>query len=163
MGTKHRVAALALAAAAAIPLRAAPDLHDYWDTRCKDCHGDAGPFARLTLRVVDGQLRGRHHEAGLAVFLRQHYLSDELVEPVMQMLQAQVGTEPLFRSKCSGCHGSAAEFARQSLVRRDGVLVGRAGGRPVREFLKAHGGLAPEQVDAMAGTLERVHREVGGR
>ena len=32
------------------------DLHRYWDTRCKDCHGDAGAFARRTLRVADGRL-----------------------------------------------------------------------------------------------------------
>ncbi|MBX3603866.1 MAG: hypothetical protein KF788_01265 [Piscinibacter sp.] len=153
--------ALALAALSPGPAASGTDLHAYWDGRCRDCHGDAGPFARNHLQVVEGRLAGRHHASGLATFLRQHYLSDDLVEPVMQMLQAQAGTDPLFKPKCGGCHGSAADFARKSLTLRGGVLVGRASGRPVREFLKAHGGLAPEQIAPLTSTLERVHREVG--
>jgi mono/diheme cytochrome c family protein len=157
------VLALALAAGPVTAAGAATDLHDYWDTRCKDCHGDAGPFARSTLRVEDGRLLGRHHGAALATFLRQHYLSDDLVAPVMQMLQAQAGTPPLFKERCASCHGNAAEFARKSLALRDGVLIGKASQRPVPEYLKRHGGLAPEQIAPMAQTLERVLGEVGAR
>lgn len=164
--TRHDVKillSLAIAALLAPAARAAPDLHDHWDARCRECHGDAGAFARSTLRVEGGRLLGRHHDEGLATFLRQHYLTDDLVAPVMQMLQAQATTAPLFKEKCAGCHGSAAAFARESLAMRDGQLVGRASGRPVREYLQRHGGLRPEQVAPMLATLERVLGEVGGR
>lgn len=139
------------------------DLHAYWDGRCKDCHGDAGAFARRTLRVEQGRLIGAHHGAQLERFLRNHYLADDLVAPVMQMLQAQATATPVFKENCSGCHGSASEFARQSLLLRDGVLTGRASGRPVQDYLRRHGGLAPEQVAPMVRTLERVLGEVGAR
>ncbi len=153
------LAALMLAPAA----RAAPDLHDYWDTRCRECHGDSATFARSTLRVEGGRLLGRHHTEGLATFLRQHYLADDLLMPVMQMLQAQATTPPVFKEKCAGCHGTAADFAREALVMRDGVLVGRASGRAVREYLQRHGKLPASQVAPMVATLERVLGEVGGR
>ena len=78
------------------------------------------------------------------------------------MLMAQVTAAPDFKAKCSSCHASAAEFARESLALRDGVLVGKAGGRPVVDKLRLHGGLAPEQASAMVATLKRVLAEVGG-
>ncbi|TXC65391.1 hypothetical protein FSC37_02610 [Piscinibacter aquaticus] len=156
---------LAFAAAAALcsAAHAATDLHNYWDSRCRECHGESAAFARSTLSVEAGRLLGRHHRDDLATFLRQHYLSDDLVAPVLQMLQAQATTSPVFKDKCAGCHGSASQFARESLVMRDGVLTGRASGRPVREYLQRHGKLAPEQVGPMVATLERVLGEVGGR
>lgn len=139
------------------------DLHAYWDGRCKDCHGDAGAFARRTLRVEDGRLVGTHHGATLEQFLHNHYLADELVAPVMQMLQAQATASPVFKEKCSECHGSASEFARQALAMQEGTLIGRSSRRPVQDYLRRHGGLAPEQVAPMVKTLERVLGEVGGK
>ncbi|ACB34426.1 hypothetical protein Lcho_2160 [Leptothrix cholodnii SP-6] len=138
-----------------------PDLHDYWDGRCKSCHGDAGDFARSTLQVEQGRLIGRHHRDRLDEFLQQHYLADDWVAPVTAMLVAQVTTAPVFKAKCSGCHGSAADFARKSLLLRDGVPVGKAGNRPVADYLRAHGGLAPDEIAPMVETLKRVLGEVG--
>jgi len=161
-----RLAVMATMAMITVPAPAAGvgrDLHDYWDGRCKDCHGDAGTFARRTLHVEQGRLVGTHHGADLEQFLRNHYLADELVAPVMQMLQAQATAAPLFKEKCSECHGSASEFARKALTLRNGVLVGRASQRPVQDYLRRHGGLAPEQVGPMVKTLERVLGEVGAR
>lgn len=151
-------------AAAAGTCRAADadlDLHRYWDTRCKDCHGDAGAFARRTLRVQDGRLIGAHHEKDLDLFLQHHYLTPALVGAVKRMLAAQVTTPPLFARHCSRCHDSAAEFARKSLTLRSGAPVGRDSGQPVAEFLKSHGGLPPEQVPVVVETLGRVLREIG--
>ncbi len=139
------------------------DLHAYWDDRCKECHGDAGAFARKTLHVRQGRLVGAHHGADLERFLQNHYLADDLVAPVMQMLQAQATTSPVFKEKCSECHGAASEFARKALVMKDGTLTSRTSGRPVRDYLRRHGGLAPEQVAPMVTTLERVLGEVGAR
>ena len=137
------------------------DLHRYWDTRCKDCHGDAGAFARRTLRVADGRLLGAHHERDLDLFLQHHYLTAELIEPVKRMLAAQVSTPPLFARHCSSCHASAAEFARRSLVLRGDVPVGRVSGQPVAQYLRSHGGLPPEQVPIVVDALRRVLVEVG--
>lgn len=137
------------------------DLHSYWDTRCKDCHGDAGAFARSTLRVQDGRLLGAHHEQDLDLFLQHHYLTPDLVVPVKRMLAAQVVTPPLFARHCSGCHANAAEFARKSLALRGDVPVGRRNGRPVAEYLQSHGGLAPDQIPTVVESLRRVLLEIG--
>jgi hypothetical protein len=136
------------------------DLHDYWDQRCQSCHGHSSEFARRFLRVENGRLLGAHHRTDLDVFLRHHYLSDDLIAPVSAMLMAQVTTPPLFRDLCSRCHGSAAEFARKSLTLRDGVLVGRASGRRVADYLASHGELAPADVPIVADSLARVRQEV---
>lgn len=135
------------------------DLHRYWDTRCKDCHGDAGPFARRTLQVQDGRLIGTHHEQNLDLFLQHHYLTADLVAPVTRMLAAQVATPPLFAQHCSACHTNAAEFARKSLTLRGDVPVGLRSGRPVADYLKTHGGLALDEIPIVVETLQRVLRE----
>jgi hypothetical protein len=143
---------------------AGTDLHAYWDSRCRNCHGESGPFARSTLRVDGGgRLLGHHHGADLERFMRQHYLAEDLVQPVSAMLAAQVVTPPLFRQRCTGCHGAASEFARRSLaLRADGVLVGKQSGLAVQQYLRTHGGLEPAQVPEMVKTLTRVLDEVGG-
>lgn len=150
---------LALAATASVGV-SERDLHDYWDTRCRHCHGHAGAFARRTLRVEKGRLVGAHHAKNLDQFLRNHYLTDELVAPVTAMLTAQTQTAPRFRTHCAGCHDTAAEFARRSLTLRANVLTGTASGRPVAETLRDHGGLAPSDAAAMVETLTRVLGEV---
>ena len=184
-----RVAALLLALTAVGA--AAADLHAYWDGRCGSCHGDSATFARSTLALRDGRLVGRHHVDDLPRFVRQHGLPEPLVEPVLAMLAAQVATPPLYARSCSGCHGVAADFARQALVLgdgrlldrrsgaavaevlkrhggldeslrwRDGVLVGRKRGAPVVELLRDHGGLGEAEQAVVVRTLERVRREVG--
>ena len=136
------------------------DLHDYWDARCASCHGHAGQFARKFLRVENGKLIGTHHRDNLATFMRNHHLTPDLYEPAMAMLKAQASSPPLFNSKCSGCHDTAAEFARKSLEIKKGVLTGRASGKPVIEYLKKHGKVTPEEAASLVQTLTRVLGEV---
>jgi mono/diheme cytochrome c family protein len=151
-----------LAAAPLLAAAAERDLHDYWDTRCRECHGDAGAFARRSLHVEQGRLAGTHHRAAeLPRFLRNHYLNDELVAPVTAMLLAQAGTAPLFKERCGGCHATAAAFARKSLVMQGGELYGRVTRQPVAQYLRGHGGLAPAEIAPMVSTLRRVLGEVG--
>lgn len=151
------------AIAPAAPAAAAPDLHAYWDDRCKSCHRDAGEFARSSLSVdASGRLVGRHHGTQLPVFLRQHYLNDDMVDPVMAMLRAQAGTPvPVFKQKCASCHESAAALVRGSLEMRQGTLVAKSDGRPLAQLLQKHGGLDPSEIAPMVKTLERVWGEVG--
>ena len=146
---------------AALPAGAV-DLHAFWEQRCNDCHGHAGAFARQFLREENGRLAGRHHRDDLKQFLGQHEMGPEHVEGVYGVLLAQASTPPLFQQKCSRCHQTAAEFARISLVVKDGVLFGRENQRPLTEFLKTHGKLSPEEVTAIIQTLSRVLSEVGG-
>jgi len=136
------------------------DLHDYWDQRCQACHGHSSEFARRFLRVEKGRLLGVHHRDDLETFLRNHYLTDSLVAPVSAMLAAQLTTPPLFGQKCSGCHGTAAEFARKSLAISGGTLVSAPSGRKVADTLARHGGLAPREVPVVVGSLARVRNEV---
>jgi mono/diheme cytochrome c family protein len=147
-----------LVAGAPAPL----DLHAYWDDRCHSCHGHAGDFARRTLRVESGLLVGTHHARApaLQLFLKNHYLTADLLAPVTAMLTAQATTAALFKQHCAGCHGTAAAFARESLSWRDGVLTGKKSGRAVEVTLRAHGGLAPAEAAEVVKTLARVMAEV---
>ncbi len=160
---RHALWIIVVLASLPLPSRSAGrDLHDYWDTRCKDCHGDAGDFARRTLHVEQGRLAGRHHGAAdLDRFMRNHYLTDELVAPVTAMLLAQTVTAPLFQERCGACHDTASAFARMSLTMQGGLLIGKASGRAVQEVLRSHGGVAPAEIAPMVETLTRVFGEVG--
>ncbi len=136
------------------------DLHDYWDQRCSYCHGHSSEFARRFLRVDQGRLHGVHHRDDLDAFLRNHYLTEQLVAPVRAMLMAQLTTKPLFGEKCAGCHETAAAFARKSLDIVSGVLVGSASGIKVVDYLASHGRLESHEVPVMVDTLLRVRHEV---
>lgn len=136
------------------------DLHHYWDQRCEGCHGHAGAFARRFLRIDNGRLVGAHHKNDLGLFLRNHYLTDALVGPISAMLMAQVASRPLFSEKCAGCHGNASEFARNALLIKDGVLVARANGHKVVDYLATHGKLNPNEVQIVVTNLTRVQMEV---
>ncbi|WP_157979444.1 hypothetical protein [Rhodoferax ferrireducens] len=136
------------------------DLHRYWDQRCESCHGHAGTFARRFLRIDDGRLVGTHHKEYLERFLHNHYLTDALVGPISAMLMAQVASPPLFSEKCAGCHGNASEFARESLLIQDGVLMARANGRKVVDYLATHGKLNPDEVQMVVRSLTRLRMEV---
>jgi hypothetical protein len=136
------------------------DLHAFWDQRCAECHGHAGPFARATLSVKNGVLSGRHNR-DLKQFLAQHEAGAAQAGGIYGMLLAQAATAPVYQQKCAGCHDTAAAFARQSLVVRDGVLVGKDNGLPVAEFLKRHGRLSAAEVPTVLEALTRVMAEIG--
>jgi hypothetical protein len=156
-----QTAAIALALSFAKPASAL-DLHAYWDGRCNDCHGHAGEFARRFLTVQDGKLQGRHHVDNLAQFLSNHYLAEDLVEPVSKMLAAQVASQPRFKEQCGRCHENGAALARESLMMKDGVLVSRQTGRPIATFLRSHARTRVEDVPFFVDVLARVLAETGG-
>ena len=56
---------LVICGLAAAPLSAAEDFHELFEERCAGCHGHAGNFARTSLELVEGKLRGR--ESGRAI------------------------------------------------------------------------------------------------
>lgn len=76
------------------------------------------------------------------------------------MLLAQAATPDLFRQKCSGCHkGTPAEFARKSMIEKEGVVVGRSSQKDLREFLTRHGGLRADEILIVVDSLKRVLQE----
>lgn len=136
------------------------DLHQLWDDRCHDCHGHAGDFAREFLKPAAGELQGRHHVHDLRRFLHNHYLLESEVDAVYAMLLAQAGTPPRFQQECSRCHDSAAEFVRQSLELRNGVLYARNSNQPLRDFLQQHRKLSVADVEFFTRELTRIAGEV---
>lgn len=155
-----RLVALVCALTVAQSGAAALDLHEFWDSRCHECHGHAGAFARSHLKVDGEMLVGRHHKNDLKRFLGQHEMGPANVDGIHAMLLAQAKTPPLFQQKCSGCHQTAAEFVRKSVIQKDGELSGRTNQRPLAEFLRKHGGLQADEVAVVVETLTRVFFEL---
>lgn len=153
-----------LLVAGLLPLQpaGAADLHALWDRQCGGCHGHAGDFARKSLRVVDGRLVGATLGDRLADYLTTHNggYSPEVIAAMVEMLESQARTPELFRSACAECHGLAAQFVRESLTTRGGVLVDRRTGRPVADALAGHGGLDGAEAALMVDVLTRIEREV---
>ena len=136
------------------------DLHWLWHDRCAACHGHSGDFARRVLDITSGELQGRHHVHDLRTFLHNHYLSGREVDAIYNMLLAQVKTQARFQNECSGCHGSAAVFVRESLILRDGVLYCRNRDTTVHHFLDNHGDLSQGDVGFYTDVLTRIAHEV---
>lgn len=162
MSRRHNLAlavsTLVLSAGAASAL----DVHSFWDSRCVECHGHAGQFARAHLKVVDGRLAGASVNRDLARFLTQHESSGAYAKPLYDMLLAQAQTPPLFQQKCSGCHGTAASYALANLVLDDGVAKTRIAHRPVVEVLARHGKVTADEARTIAASLARVLVETDG-
>lgn len=149
------------AVAAGSQSAAAIDVHAFWDSRCVECHSHAGAFSRAHLSVENGRLAGKHHRGDLERFLGQHESSGEHAGALYQMLLAQAQTQPLFQPKCGGCHGTAAEFARTSLVLEGGVALTKDGRRPVLDVLAKHGRVSADEARTISDSLARVLGEVG--
>jgi cytochrome c5 len=157
----NRLAATAAACALLSTAALAVDLHEFWDSRCQECHGHAGPFARRHLDVVDGQLVGSRSR-DLKQFLITHEAGAAQAENIYAMLLAQAQTKPVYQAKCAGCHDNAAALARASLELRDGSLDVRSSRQPVAELLKRHGKLTADEIPIVVESLARVLREIGG-
>ena len=136
------------------------DLHRLWHDRCAACHGHSGDFAREFLSVSNGDLQGRHHVDDLREFLKNHYPPDNEVDAIYNMLLAQANAPPRFKEECSRCHETAAGLVRDTLLFRDGVLVSRKTGHPVRRFLDHHRKLRSDHVEFYLTLLTRVAKEV---
>lgn len=106
-------------------------------------------------------LIGRHN-TDLKRFLEHHESGGAQANAIYQMLLAQAQTQPVYQQKCAGCHEAAAQFARSSLEKRGGVVVGKTNGRPIAEFLKQHGKLSSAEVSVVVDSLTRVLSETAG-
>jgi hypothetical protein len=142
---------------------AGTDLHWLWDNRCAECHGHSADFSRRFLQISDGQLQGAHPTRDLKLFLRNHYAPAAEVDAIYSMLLAQVTTAPRFQAECSKCHGSAANFIRDTIVLQDGELVGRESGVSVNQFMQPHRRLNPDDIEFFMNLLTRIAGEISLR
>ena len=139
----------------------AVDLHKLWEDRCGDCHGHSAEFARKLLTVADGRLRGSRPDRDLHVFLQQHYLQNNEIDAVYDMLLAQASTPAHFKEQCGACHASAAQLMRAApLLRRNGQLLRQNTPQSLHDFMQQHVDLSPEQVQFFVELLDRLDREV---
>ena len=138
------------------------DLHWRWHDSCAACHGYAGDFARKFLSVSGGELQGVHHVNNLRLFLHNHYLADNEVDAIYNMMLAQATNQARFKNECASCHGTAADFVRSSLELRDGVLYSHDSARSVSSFLEHHRGLTSDDVEFYVNLLTRIAHEVFG-
>ncbi len=140
--------------------RTGRDLHRLWDSNCVTCHGHSADFSRKFLKVSGGKLLGPLYGNNLRLFLHNHYLAGKEVDAIYNMLLAQASTKPRFQQECSGCHGKAAEFVRESLILRDDELYSRKMESPTTSFLSAHRKLNEENVKFFVEQLTRVAHEI---
>ncbi len=146
--------AFGLLAVAMTRQSAALDPNAFWENRCAECHGPAGPFARTHLHLEDDKLAGRRNR-DLERFLALHEAGAAESEAIYAMLLAQIQTAPAYEQKCAGCHESAAEFAKASLEVRNGVFFGRKRAQPLADILKRHGKLTADEIPVVVDVLTR--------
>jgi len=158
----NRATALGAIAALIAGVSAAAGQGLYFE-RCGACHGPAGQLTQDGL-VFDGEvLRTRRAQVDLRDFLHSHRgsLSTSEIETVIGELRRVAQGRGRFQEKCGICHPSARTLARNKLVIRDGVLVGRYSGREMDTYLAGHGRLVAADVSFFIGVLTRVLRAYG--
>lgn len=135
-----------------------PDYHSRFESECGRCHGHSGPFARASLEIVDGRLVGRATGAPVEQFLQRHPggLAPADIARFGEVLRRQVEAGGVFSERCAICHGRAVELAAANLAVRDGVLLIRYSGVPVRDYLATHGRLDARDIDIVHRALQDI-------
>ncbi len=118
-----------------------------------------GPFVWAQTGQIDGY-SGHDYQDQRENFPRQPSANDELAEPAVHRLQAQVSMQPVFSAKCAACHGNATNFAQKSLQIKNNVLVTSKSQRQVLDYLANHGGLRPDEIAPMVEALTQLRLEV---
>ena len=79
------------------------------------------------------------------------------------MLLAQnYNTEEKYMNQCSSCHGKAADFVRDSLLRSSAENLLTQKSQPIDEFLKDHRKLSAEDVAFFTRLFIRIDQEIRG-
>jgi hypothetical protein len=133
----------------------AQELHELFEERCGRCHEHAGPFARESLVIADGQVVGRASGQEVGVFLQGHYghLTEGEIAALRDLFRFQIISSGLYEKRCLACHESAKDLARSRLLVREDRLVGRYTGRAMAEFLMRHGRLSKSEAVFMTEVL----------
>ncbi len=134
---------------------AAEDFHELFERRCAACHGHAGDFARETLVIVGGELRGRKSGRPVRAYLATHRggLDTETAALFTEVLFRQVESGGLFQDLCAICHVRARDLVQARLVIADGRLLGRYSGADMGDFLQGHGRATDEEAQRLYEAL----------
>ncbi len=134
---------------------AAEDFHELFERRCAACHGHAGDFARKTLVIVEGELRGRKSGRPIGPFLATHRggLEPETAALFTEVLFRQVESGGLFQRHCAICHVRARDLVQARLIVADGRLLGRYSGADMGTFLRGHGRATEEEAERLYDAL----------
>lgn len=161
----HVVAVIILALIVLIAVRlhsaaaATIDPHALYEAACSKCHSPhAVDLVRSSMRKIDGDVVANEADVPIAKLLARHggtRLTADEIMALTRHFEQMLSTGFLFQEKCIVCHDRASEFARLSLVIRDGKLVGRYSGRDIAAFLTEHGRLTPAEAETMTATLAR--------
>ncbi len=135
--------------------KADSDPHRLFEERCGGCHGHSGEFARKTLFLKEGELRGIESGRDIETFLPRHRgrLTAAEAAIIYGALLRQVETGGLFQERCRICHLRARDLARDKLIVAGDDLQGRYSGNDVRAFLDRHGRLTPKERDVVYDML----------
>jgi hypothetical protein len=119
------------------------DPHALFEAKCVRCHDHAGVFARETLTIEAGEVVGRRSGKPVLKTLAGHFgkLSEAEAGLIVDMFRRQILSDGLYKAKCRFCHDPAKKLARQTLILREGQLVGRYSGRSIEDLLSYHGRL----------------------
>lgn len=149
--------ALALAEPAAQPQPIDP--HALYEAKCSSCHAKHGlGLVQKSLKLDDKKRAVTKSGRPIETLLGAHHgvkLAPPEVQALSDQFAAMLATGFVFQRKCATCHQNGASFARLYLEIRDGVLVSRLQDMPVAEFLKTHGRVNAQEIEAVAGMLRR--------
>ena len=123
------------------------DPHALFEAKCGRCHEHAGDFAREKLTIETGDVVGRQSGKPVLITLTSHFgrLSEAETGLIVDMFRRQVLSDGLYKAKCRFCHDPAKNLARQTLILREGQLVGRYSGRSIEDLLSYHGRLQGDE------------------
>ena len=123
------------------------DPHALFEEKCGRCHEHAGTFAREKLTVTNGEVVGRRSGKPVLKTLASHFgkLSEAEAGLIVDMFRRQILSDGLYKAKCRFCHDPAKKLARQTLILREGQLVGRYSGRSIEDLLSYHGRLGGDE------------------
>lgn len=154
----------ALAAENNVAFGQAIDPHRLYEQRCSGCHAEhAGDFVHEKLIRSDGDIIGRQSGRELRGFLEAGHgaLSPGEIVSLVTHLTSIQRSGRLFHDKCIICHVRAVDFARHTLLMKDGELIGRYSGRKIEQFLFTHGRLKADEVPRMVEVLKRQLKTLG--
>ena len=131
------------------------DPHTLFEEKCGRCHEHAGTFARKKLTIESGEVVGLRSGKPVLKTLASHFgtLSDAETVLIVDMFRRQIVFGGLYERKCRFCHDPAKDLARQTLIMRDGRLIGRYSGQSIEDLLSYHGRLEGDEPTVMLNML----------
>lgn len=119
------------------------DPHALFEEKCGRCHEHAGAFALETLSIEDDEVVSQRSGKRVLDTLNGHFgkLDRTEADLIVDMFRRQIVSGGVYKAKCRICHDPAKDLARQTLIIRQGQLIGRYSGCVTEDFLNDHGRL----------------------